>query len=103
MHGLGGGFDVVVVGADDAGFAFAENLDFDVDTFGRDLLNVLGVFTDDVVGVHVGDHAHGDFGGSFGGDDGFCAGSGEASGHAVDFQRGTSPGAVEDGVARLAC
>ena len=45
---------------------------------------------------------HADLGGGARGDHGFGAGSGEASGDAVDFERGPRPGAFEHRIAGLA-
>ena len=82
-----------------AGRALAVDFDFRLDAFGRELLHVGGVFLEDVVGILIGHQAHGDLGRGLGGNHGLGAGGDEASGHAVDFERGARPGAVEDRVA----
>ena len=53
-------------------------------------------------GVLIGHQAHRDLGRSLGRDDRLRSGGGEASGHAVNFQRGTRPGAIQHRVSGLA-
>ena len=96
MHGFGRRLHVLVVGAHDAGRALAPDLDLGVDALGGQLLHVSGVALEDVVGILVRDEPHGDLGGGLRRNDSLCARSGEASGHAVHFERWTSPCAVED-------
>ena len=52
--------------------------------------------------ILVGHQAHGNFRRGLRRNHGLGAGGGESSGHAVDFERGPRPGAIEHGVTRLA-
>src|SRR5271165_137884 len=101
VQGFGGGFDVGIVGADHGGRTLAPDFDGGFDALGRELLHKGRVLFQDVIGILVGDEAHGNFRGRLRGDHRLGAGGDEASGHAVDFERGARPGAVEDGVAGL--
>ncbi len=93
---LGRGFDVRVIGADHAGWAFAPHFNFGFDSLGRELLHEVRVALQDVVGILVGHEAHGDFGRGFRRNHGLGAGGNESSGHAVNFERGARPGAIKN-------
>ncbi len=88
--------------SDHAGRPFAPHFDFGLDAFGRELLHEGQVLLEDVVGILIGDQAHGNLRRGFRRDHGLGAIGDEASGHAVDFQRRTRPGAVEHRVSGLA-
>src|SRR3974390_732581 len=102
VHGGDGGAGVGVVGGDHAGRALAVHLNAGRNPLRGDLGDVVGELLENVVGVLIGDEAHGNLGRTFGGNDGLGAGGDEASDDAVDFERGAGPGAVEHGVSGLA-
>src|ERR1019366_777022 len=83
VHGFHRGAREFVVGVHHARRSLAVHLDADLDALGRDLLHVLGVLLQDVVGVLLGHQPHRDFGRGARRNYGLCATSDEAAGHAV--------------------
>src|SRR5208337_3133270 len=59
VQGFRGGLDVGVISADDSGGTLAVNFDCGFDAFGRQLLHIRGVSLQDVIGILIGDEAHG--------------------------------------------
>ena len=99
---FGCGLDVWIVGTDHGGRTFAPDFNFGLDTFRRKLLHKVGVLLEDVVGILVRYQAHGNFGCGFGGNHCLGTGGDESAGHAVNFERGSRPGAIENRVAGFA-
>ena len=60
------------------------------------------IFLEDVVGILIGHEAHRDFSLGLRGNHGLGAIGDEPSGHAVNFERRTRPGAIENGISWLA-
>src|ERR1700722_18365477 len=102
VQGARRGFDVLVVRAHHAGWAFTPDFDGGLNAFGREFLYVVFVALENVVGVLVGHQAHRNFGGGFGRNDRLRAGGHETAGHAVDFEGGTGPSTIHHRIAGLA-
>ena len=69
---------------------------------GVSFFDVIRVALEDVVGILIGHQSHGNFCRGFGRNYSLGAGCGESAGHAVHFQRGPRPGAIEHRESRLA-
>ena len=78
------------------------DLDVGLNALGRELLHEVRELLEHVVRILVGHQAHGNLGRGSGRDHGLRAGSDKSAGHAVDFERGARPGAIEHRVAGLA-
>jgi len=91
------GFENGRVERRDPGLAFAEDIEFAMDGFGKELANVLFDEVGDFLRILVGDEASGEFGVGLGGDDGLGAFALVAAPEAVEFESGANPELLDGG------
>src|SRR5215831_5486720 len=87
--------DIFVIGADHACGALAPDFDLRLDAFWSELLYVVGVSLQNVVGILVRHQPHGNFRRSFRRNDRLRSWSNEAPGHPVHLERRPCPRAVK--------
>src|SRR5258706_10579706 len=98
LDGFGGKLHGAPANWDDDSGGAAFTGDFDRHAFRAALAQRFLEFSEDFIGILVGDHAHGDLGGGFGRDDRLTAGALIAAGEAVDIAGWAGPAALKGGV-----